>query len=550
MPQVVQVGVADLPEVLAPAVDAPILAVIDSGVRASHPLLRSALVADLAVGDQLADGADEHGHGTFVASLALYGSLETQLGSHEPVSPAGYLLSIRVLDHRGNFPESQLWVENVRAAIELAADYGARVVNLSLGDLTHPYHPPAPEPVAAMVDELAKARDLVIVVSAGNFTAGEYPSDPDITTIYPNWLLEYEDAGILPPATAALALSTGALVPDREQGVRPARESVDTLLLGQPGSPSPMTRVGPGIEGMIKPELVAPGGTYAYDTGLGTVITSPYGKVIGAAALPPDRLLAVDAGTSFAAPLVAFAALRELGRYPTLSANAVRALLLATVEPVDQVVDGGTGESRAAHLRLTGFGRVSARRAEFSEDFRAVLLAEDALRPDEVHFYTVRIPDAFFLSGPKMISLGLAFDPEVRATRLQYMSSRMSVFAYRGISVEDVRARYAVHPEDDAPPEELESYRCKDLQPADQNRRRGANQVASRQWQQAWNEKYRGDLVVVVRNTNRWSIPETLQRYALALMLRTHEQLEPALYGQLRAELPLLTEIEPEIELG
>jgi hypothetical protein len=124
----------------------------------------------------------------------------------------------------------------------------------------------------------------------------------------------------------------------------------------------------------------------------------------------------------------------------------------------------------------------------------------------------------------------------------------MSVFAYRGISVQDVRAKYAIHPDDDTPPTELETYRCNQLQPANQGRLRGANQAASQHWSRAWDHKYRGDLVVVVRNTNRWSTPETEQRYALALMLRTHEQMEPALYGQLQAQLPLLTEIESEIE--
>jgi hypothetical protein len=49
-------------------------------------------------------------------------------------------------------------------------------------------------------------------------------------------------------------------------------------------------------------------------------------------AVSPDApivaVLATDVGTSFAAPLVSHAALRVLGRYPGLSANAVRAVLL------------------------------------------------------------------------------------------------------------------------------------------------------------------------------------------------------------------------------
>ena len=144
--------------------------------------------------------------------------------------------------------------------------------------------------------------------------------------------------------------------------------------------------------------------------------------------------------------------------------------------------------------------------------------------------------------------LGLAFDPEVRATRLQYVSNRMSVFVYRGVSVDDVRAKYAAHADDEGPPEELERFAC-GLQPSNEVRMLGANHAASKTWSQAWLDRYRGDLVVAVRNTNRWARPDTRQRYAMALSLETSELMEPALYAQLRARLPLLAEIEPEIQL-
>ena len=549
IPEVLTAAFDDLPRILPPLPDEPIVAVIDSGVRSSHPLIAPALTQALAVNEHLAHGEDEHGHGTLVASLALYGSLESRLHAREPLRAVGRLLSIRVLDHKLNFPDAELWTEQLADAIELAAAQGARVVNLSLGDQRHPYHPPAPDPVAAMVDELARKHKLVIVVSTGNFPAVDYIGDIDIVSGYPTWLLDHEDAGLFPPAMSALSLTTGALVADEHQGARPYGESVDVQLIGKSGQPSPVTRVGPGIEKMTKPELMAPGGTYAYDTGLDQFTETPYGKVIGAAAVPPDRLLAADVGTSVAAPLVAHTALRVLGRYPKLSANAVRALLLATAESVEPVVEAETdGGVRAAQLRLSGFGRVNAEHAEFSEDYRAVLVAENELEMDQVHFYTVPIPDSFFVEGMKLIRLGLAFDPKVRSTRLKYLSSHMSVYVYRGVAAEEVRAKYALHSDDDKPPEELEKFQC-DLQPSDRTRLLGANQAAEKLWSRPWDEKYRGRLVIAVRNTNRWAAPEEKQSYALALTLRTREDLYDKVYEQLRTELPLLTEIRPEIEL-
>lgn len=302
LPRIVRSSYSSLPPVEQPVANAPILAVIDSGVRASHPLLAPAVLAAVPGSDHVPDGSDEHGHGTLVASLALHGSLEAKLKSTEPLRPVGWLLSIRILDHNSQFPEADLWATQLEAAIRLAAEQGARVVNVSLGDARHPYRPPAPDPIAAMVDDLAREHDLVIVVSTGNFAPADYAADPDISSNYPTWLLDHEGAGLLPPATSALALSVGALVADSEQGVQPRSDSVDVRLLGKPGQPSPVTRVGPGIEKMIKPELTAPGGTYAYDIGLRRFVPTPYGQVVGAAANPPDRLLASDTGTSFAAP--------------------------------------------------------------------------------------------------------------------------------------------------------------------------------------------------------------------------------------------------------
>jgi hypothetical protein len=466
MPEVLTVAFDDLPRILPPLPDAPIVAVIDSGVRSSHPLIAPTLTQALAANEHLAHGEDEEGHGTLVASLALYGSLESRLHAKEPLRVVGRLLSIRVLDHKANFPDAKLWTEQLADAIELAAAQGARVVNLSLGDGHHPYHPPVPDPVAAMVDELARKHKLVVVVSAGNFPAVDYIGDIDIVSGYLAWLLDHEDAGLFPPAMSALSLTTGALVADEHQGARPYRDSVDVLLIGKSGQPSPVTRVEPSIEKMTKPELMAPGGTYAYDTGPGRFTETPYGKVIGATAVPPDRLFAARMGTSFAAPLVAHAALRVLGRYPKLSANAVRALLLTTAESMEPVVEAETdGEVRAAQLRLSGFGQVNAE-----------------------------------------------------------------------------------HADDDKPPEELKKFQC-DLQPSDRTRLLGANQAAEKLWQRPWDENYRGRLIIAVRNTNRWAPPEEKQNYALALTLRTREDLYDKFYEQLRTELPLLTEIRPEIEL-
>lgn len=164
---------------------------------------------------------------------------------------------------------------------------------------------------------------------------------------------------------------------------------------------------------MVKPELVAPGGSLAIDTLTSRVdMRDPSVQVIGAGIGGTSRLLAAGTGTSYAAPLVSHAALRVLGRYPRLSANAVRALLLCSAQEVEPVLDRQKAAQRQQQRRLTGYGRVSARRAEVSEDHRAVLIADDGIIVDDVHLYTIPIPATFYQAGGwRRLAVALAYDP-------------------------------------------------------------------------------------------------------------------------------------------
>ncbi len=166
-PQVLTTAPADLPVVLPPIPGSPLIAVIDSGVASAHPLISPAVDGVDAIG--ISDGGDGHGHGTFVASLALHGSLEAALDSRTPLRPAGRLLSIRVLNEDLLFPDELLWETTLLDALRRAADAGARVVNLSLGDPRRPYRPPRPTVLAAAIDDLARRLGLIVVISAGNY---------------------------------------------------------------------------------------------------------------------------------------------------------------------------------------------------------------------------------------------------------------------------------------------------------------------------------------------------------------------------------------------
>ncbi|OLT40718.1 hypothetical protein BJF85_05605 [Saccharomonospora sp. CUA-673] len=535
-----------LPPVVPPPADAPIVAVIDSGVQPGHPLVEPAFHRAESVDGT--DGSDVTGHGTMVASIALHGSLERPLHSHEPLTARGRLVSIRVLNEHNEFSNERLWENQLLDAVDKAIDLGARVINLSLGDPKHPYVPPRPVGIAAALDRMVAEHDVIVVVSAGNVHPEEHDGNG-----YAAEQLHLEERNLAPPAMAALALTVGALVPEHDQGAVPARESVDVNHLGTPGDPSPASRTGPGIEDAVKPELSASGGTYVYDRAFRNVRQdAARGTVVAASGARPERLLRADIGTSFAAPLVSHAALRVLAKYPGLSANAVRALLLSTSTPVDRVIDSAT-DAHAQRMQrfMSGYGKVSAERAETSTEHRVLLIAEEELRIDQVHFYDVDVPSSFFTPGAKTVAIGLSFDPDTRGTRLQYLESRMAVHVYRGRSSDDVQAKFAANAGE--PPEELENAKV-NLQPSAQDRLAGPNQAASALWKRdRWDAQKHSNLVVVVQNTGRWAPEGKSQRYALAVQLEVEESM-PGIYADLHTRFDTVLEseavVETEVRLG
>lgn len=156
---------------------------IDSGVASAHPLLAPAVAGLDSVNS--AETEDTAGHGTFVASLGLHGSLEPLLVSGAAIEPAGRLLSIRILDEQTGFADEALWETTLLDAVQRAADGEARVVNVSIGDSRRPYRPPRPTVLAAAIDDLARRLGLVVVISAGNYPLGLHVHEPTVINEYP-----------------------------------------------------------------------------------------------------------------------------------------------------------------------------------------------------------------------------------------------------------------------------------------------------------------------------------------------------------------------------
>lgn len=118
---------------------APVVGLVDSGLRAGHPLLEPAIFDNVALHRSFADQTDDdYGHGTAIAGLALYGDVMSAARAGAFL-PAFWIASVRILDHEGLEPERANTLRLITNAIRyLAEECECRVINLSFGDPSSP----------------------------------------------------------------------------------------------------------------------------------------------------------------------------------------------------------------------------------------------------------------------------------------------------------------------------------------------------------------------------------------------------------------------------
>jgi serine protease AprX len=158
------------------------VAVLDSGITHDADLVQPTdrIVASANFADPLGSMTDPGGHGTHVAGI-IAGNGARSNGQFVGVAPGADLVDVRVLDSNGNGRISSV-VLGIQWALDHRAQYGIRILNLSLGEQA-----PASyllDPLAAAA-EIAWKRGLVVVAAAGN-TGGQPDSpgaDPYVITV-------------------------------------------------------------------------------------------------------------------------------------------------------------------------------------------------------------------------------------------------------------------------------------------------------------------------------------------------------------------------------
>ncbi|MDH0868234.1 S8 family serine peptidase [Mitsuaria sp. GD03876] len=130
------------------------IAILDTGIDASHPDLAGRLVPGWNFYDGNADTSDVHGHGTAVAGAAA-AALNNGIGVAS-VAGQAQLMPVRIAD-----PNAYAYWSTVAQGLTWAADQGARVANIS-------YSGVAGSTTVQSAADYLRSKGGLVVVSAGN----------------------------------------------------------------------------------------------------------------------------------------------------------------------------------------------------------------------------------------------------------------------------------------------------------------------------------------------------------------------------------------------
>ena len=132
-----------------------IVAVLDTGVDASHPDLAGQLVPGINILDEPAGTADSNGHGT-----AMAGIIAATTNNATDIAGVGYagvqVMPVTVLDAAGQGQDS-----DIVAGVVWATDNGADVINMSFSGAGF-------SPALQAAIDYAWAHDVVVVAATGN----------------------------------------------------------------------------------------------------------------------------------------------------------------------------------------------------------------------------------------------------------------------------------------------------------------------------------------------------------------------------------------------
>lgn len=365
---------------------APYVCVLDTGVARGHPLLAGSIAAqDLHTVDPAWGTDDQHGHGTQLAGLALFGDLTPILaGSVGRFALEHRLESVKLLPrdgaNEGDDRHHGFLTLEAAARAEVTAPERSRVLALAVTSRDRRDRG-RPSAWSAAIDRIAAdaanegESPRLVVVSAGN-------SDPSERINYP---ASNTSDSIHDPAQAWNALTVGSftnLVTITEPDAAAYRPVASVGAL----SPFSTTSATWDAQWPLKPDVVFEGGNAGRDAQHAFTMASL--SLLTTHHRPEVRMFTTMCETSASTALGAQMAARLMAEYRNLRPESIRGLIVHSAE--------WTPEMRRMHLpqdrqptkldyanlvRHCGFGVPDLERARWSVANSLAMIVEERLQP-------------------------------------------------------------------------------------------------------------------------------------------------------------------------
>jgi len=438
------------------------ICILDTGVNNDHLLLKQSVEdRDLLSVNQEWETADNHGHGTAMAGIALYGDLLPLLNSSLPVVLNHTVESVKIL-HETQQHKPELYGYVTGRAIYLIESQKPDRVRIFLLPVSAEESDGRPTSWSAMIDQITSGYyddfRRLLILSAGNV---ETKTDKD----YPS---KNHESGIENPGQSFNALTVGACT---EKVYLSPDEEMDYRSLAKAGTLSPTSRTSLPWkkDWAYKPDLVFEGGNLAYNNE-GLISSSDSLSLLTLSNQPLKSQFFVTGMTSAAAAGVARIASIVQTSYPDFWPETVRGLLVHNAEWTEQMrkesADFGAQDLELFLLRKYGYGVPDLDRSCWSAENAANLIMQDELLPFEekdrkiktadLHLYRLPWPTQVLQSlGEEIVELRITLsyfiepDPARRSftSKFQYQSHGLR-FALKRATEDELEFRGRINKEE------------------------------------------------------------------------------------------------------
>jgi hypothetical protein len=408
-------------QIIPPDDDAPIIAVIDSGIQEGHRYIEPAILSEdskcyvkgaTSVSDEVSNG----GHGTRVAGAILYPFEVPQSGTYK--LPC-FIRNARVLDEHNEYAIQSsifppLFIKSIVDEYANKTERKTKIFNHSIAErnsceIKHM------SPWATEIDLQSYDNDVLFIQAAGNLSMDTIKDFYNVQIPYPSYLFD-ERSRIANPAQSMQALTVGSIS-------HSSYETEDTIIIGRKNEPSAFSRAGSGIWNSIKPDVVEYGGTWARNKAGDEVrLTTPEEICPELIRVSPEgAAISRDAiGTSFSTPKVAFIAAEVQKLYPNSPALLYRALIAQSAQWPEGINENF--KSVPDIVRHIGYGHPDVTRATQNDEYRVTLVTEGSLflKEGQSHIFKVPIPEELYSVGEDFdirIEVTLSYAAKPRNTR-------------------------------------------------------------------------------------------------------------------------------------